>query len=373
MHPENLARFREYLRSQGVTAALLANPFTLTWLTGYAPPIQTGPSPFDGGPALAWMREGDLTLIVSEDEAPSAEASGATVRAYAGYTLGMPLDCTERQAAVLQEMLAPEANFRGRVVFEPDFLTAALTATAQAALPDALWQTLAPQAARLRAVKTAGEIAKIRAALRLCDLGQQDVREHLRPGLTELELWASLKARMEGAAGGRLPVMADLVAGPRTADMGGPPTAYALADGDAIICDLTPRLDGYWGDNCGTYFAGQPSPALQKIYATVSEVLLRLVAAVRPSQPACALDQMARDAIRAAGYEPFPHHTGHGLGVAYHEEPRLAPYNPMVLEAGMVIAVEPGIYVPGVGGVRLEHVLLVTADGAEVMTQHLPH
>ncbi len=373
MQTENLARFGDYLRSQKATAALLANPFTITWLTGYAPPIQTGPSPFDGGPALAWLRDGDLTLIVSDGEAVAARTTGAAVRDYAGYTVNLPLDSTDRQCAVLQAVLAPKANFRGRVAFEPNYLTAALTATAQGALPDAIWQTLDPAAARLRAIKTAEELAKIRAALRLCDLGQQDLREHLRAGVTELELWASLKSRMEDAAGRRVPVAIDLVGGRRTVEMGGPPSGYRLAEGDAVICDVTPRLDGYWGDNCGTYFVGEPSAELKKIYATVNDVLRRMVAAVRPGQPARALDQMARDAIRAAGYEPFPHHAGHGLGVAYHEEPRLVPYNSMTLETGMVIAVEPGIYVPGLGGVRLEHALLVTPDGAEVLTQHLPH
>jgi Xaa-Pro dipeptidase len=374
MHPENVARFHAYLRSKGAAAALLANPFTLTWLTGYAPPIQTGPSPFDGGPALGWLREGELTLIVADGEAGAARTTGAAVRDYAGYTVDRPLDCTQRQAAVLREVLAFSAGHAGKVAFEPSFMTMTLHEAAQAALPQAVWHPLAPDdMAQLRAVKTRDEIRKIRAAVRLCDLGQQDVRERLVPGVSELELWASLTARMESAAGGRLPVLADLIAGPRTAEVGGLPSAYALADGDAVICDLVPRLDGYWGDNCGTHFVGEPSSALKKMYATVNDALRRLVAAVRPGQPARALDEIARDVVRAAGYPPFPHHTGHGLGVAYHEEPRLVPYNPTVLEAGMVIAVEPGVYVPGEGGVRLEHVLLVTPDGAEVLTQHLPH
>jgi Xaa-Pro aminopeptidase len=92
---------------------------------------------------------------------------------------------------------------------------------------------------------------------------------------------------------------------------------------------------------------------------------------VRPGLRASDLDQSLRDALRKAGYSPHPHHSGHGFGTTYHEEPRIVPYNNDRLETGMVIALEPGVYLPGVGGVRLEHALLVTADGCEVLTHHL--
>jgi Xaa-Pro aminopeptidase len=107
------------------------------------------------------------------------------------------------------------------------------------------------------------------------------------------------------------------------------------------------------------------------MYAVVLAALRKGVQAVKPGLKACDLDTLLRGLIHDQGYPVYPHHSGHGIGASYHEEPRIVPYNPMSLEAGMVVALEPGIYVPGVGGVRLEDVVLVTASGCELLTRHL--
>ncbi|MBI1879398.1 MAG: aminopeptidase P family protein [Chloroflexi bacterium] len=371
MNQQNLERFRDYLQANGLAAALLSSPFTLTWLTGYAPPIQTGPSPFEGGPALGWWCDGGLTLILSDAEAGAASATGANVRDYVGYTIEEPLPRFEPQKSALHEILGEHARLAGVVGVELDYLPAAFAPVIHEALSQATLQPLDGRLDALRAVKTAEEIEKIRAALHLCDLAQADIRDHAQAGLSELDLWGGMKARLEVTAGTRLPILADLVAGGRTAEIGGLPTGYVLQPGDPLIFDVVPRLDGYWGDNAAAYFVGEPPPELAKIYSIVRDTLNRGVDAIRPGLRARELDTMLREAIRSAGYAPYPHHTGHGLGVAFHEEPRIVPYNEMALAAGMVLAVEPGIYLPGVGGVRLEHALLVTPDGCEVLTQHL--
>jgi Xaa-Pro aminopeptidase len=371
MNPQALDRLGDFCRQRKLSAALLANPATLTWLTGYAAPIQTGPSPFEGGPALGWYREGSLTLALSDMESDAARLQGAEALDYVAYTIEAPVAGFANQAAALKNLLSASAGLKGAVGIELNFLPAAFLELLKDLLPGASLTPLDGQLDPLRAVKAPAELERIRAALKLCDLAQAETKRLIRPGVSEIEVWGQLKASLEVAAGGRLPVLADFVAGERTAQIGGLPGGYVLQEGDAVIADIVPRLDGYWGDNAGTHFVGEPSPELRRIYQVTLETLRQGIAAVKPGVRCCDLDGMLRSAVRAQGYAVYPHHSGHGLGVAYHEEPRIVPYNTLALEPGMLLALEPGVYVPGVGGVRLEDVLLVTADGCEVLTRHL--
>jgi len=371
MNQPNLDRLNQFLSEHKLPAALLSNPFTITWLTGYAPPIQTGPNPFEGGPALAWCHDGGVTLILSDAEAGPAGAEGVPVQAYLSYTIEAPAAGPSNQAEALARTLASSGRLKGAVGVEMNSLAAPLHETLRRALPEARFQALDGQLEPLRAVKSSSELERLRAALALCDLAQEETKKLIRPGVTEIEVWGALKARLEAKAGRRLPILADLVAGKRTAEIGGLPGPYALQPGDAVIADIVPRLDGYWGDNAGTHFVGEPPVELRKAHRLVLEVLRKGIAAVKPGVKACDLDALMRGLIRKQGYPVYPHHSGHGLGASYHEEPRIVPYNGMALEPGMVVALEPGVYLPDVGGVRLEDVVLVTSDGCEVLTRHL--
>jgi Xaa-Pro dipeptidase len=367
----NLSRFQEVLQNQRITAALLSNPATLTWLSGYAPPIQTGPSPFEGGQALGWWQSGELTLVLSDAEAPAASALGARTRDYLSYTIEAPIAGMEHHAAALEETLRQAGAPRGKIGVEFNFLSAPLAAVLEKAFPNSQLVPLDGAFSAVRAVKSGVEIEKIKASLALCDRAQAFIADSARAGQSEIELWGALKADLESTAGGRLPVLADLVAGLRTADVGGLPGGYQIQPGDAIIADIVPRLDGYWGDNAGTHFAGQPVPALEKAYRDVRAALQKGIQAVRPGLKACDLDRLLRQELTSQGYPPYPHHSGHGIGATFHEEPRLVAYNQLALQPGMVVAIEPGAYLPGIGGVRLEDVVLVTAGGCEILTRHL--
>jgi Xaa-Pro aminopeptidase len=343
-------RALEIARQVGAEALLAAHPATVTWLTGYAADIETGPSPFAHAPLAVLRPSAQPVLIVSEDEADAAAGGGCEVVSYPGFGLG-PLDPVGGAARALAEVVSEV-----RVATESGALAAGLAAGLATV-------EVGAELARARAVKDEDEIMLIRAALELCDAGQRAAREHARPGMTELDLWALIRAAIERVAGERTPVLADLVTGPRTAEVGGLPGGGVLADGDLVLCDLVPRRGGYWGDSCSTLAVGEPSANARDRHRAAMDALARAIEAVRPGVVAGDLDALARLGL------DYPHHTGHGLGTTYHEEPRIVPGSTVLLEAGMVIALEPGSYGED-EGVRVEQIVLVTKDGCEVMSGH---
>ena len=135
-----------------------------------------------------------------------------------------------------------------------------------------------------------------------------------------------------------------------------------------IISDLVPRHWGYWGDTYNTCVVGEPTAEQRRLFEGIATALAEGIDNVRPGVRSCDLDASLRKRIlRLNG--GYPHHSGHGLGVTWHEEPRMVPYNPLPLQPGMVIALEPGIYFKGSFGLRLEHTILVTDKGAETLAR----
>jgi Xaa-Pro aminopeptidase len=226
----------------------------------------------------------------------------------------------------------------------------------------------------VRAVKDEAEVAILRdAARRLSLVARQVLPEAVRPGRTELDLAAEIDHRMR-QAGFERPAFDTIVAsGPNSALPHAHPGERRLADGDLVLLDFGGVRDGYCVDLTRTTVVGQPSPALCALYRAVAEAQDAAIAVVRAGASAHDVDDAARAALARHGLaETFVHATGHGLGLEIHEAPRVgravAGGAPVMLAAGMVITIEPGAYVPGTGGVRLEDDVLVAADGAEWLT-----
>jgi Xaa-Pro aminopeptidase len=224
----------------------------------------------------------------------------------------------------------------------------------------------------LREIKDDGEIAAIREAVSIAERAFADIRTKLRKGRSEKDVADELEyqIRQFGGTCGAFPSIIGV--GPRAALPHGRPIRESkVGDYDFVLIDWGARgpAIGYHSDLTRVLVTGRLSPELQKVYGVVLAAQRAAIAAIRPGAIMKDVDATARHVIEQAGYgEQFGHSLGHGIGLAVHEQPRLAPDQDRPLAAGMVVTVEPGIYLPGWGGVRIEDDVLVTPSGNEVLT-----
>jgi Xaa-Pro aminopeptidase len=238
---------------------------------------------------------------------------------------------------------------------------------------------------RVRLRKDEHEIEMLRTGARLLSAVALDVLRDVGPGRREREVAGDIDGRLR-QAGFERPAFDTIVAsGPNSAMPHARPGDRVLEPGDLVVLDFGGVYGGYCVDLTRTVSLGAPGPEARRVYAAVHDAQTAAVGAVRPNVRASQVDAAARDTLRGRGLgEAFGHGTGHGLGVEVHEEPRIGPRResgtpatppsvvlPVVdetLEAGMVFTIEPGAYIPGWGGVRIEDDVLVTKDGSEVLT-----
>ena len=376
-HSEQRQRTHELLQQKGIHRALFTNICSVKWLTGFAPAVQLGPNYFAGAPPLVWYESGHFTVVVQEGQAGSishlATLDDCDLLTYAGYTIEQPIHGAER----LRETLVPllrKSDGPGAIGVEEQDTTLLLSQLLDHTLihrapltPIDRW--LVP----LRAVKSAEEIQKLRDNFALTDIGHAAARRAIQGGAgkREIDVWTEIHSAIQQAAGQRVPLGNDCVVGYRSPNnIGGWPGDLVIREQDNVIVDLSTVLHGYWSDSCATYYAGEPTAEQRKLHKTCEQALDYAISLIKPGAVAKEIDQNVRQFMRDAGYAVYPHHTGHGVGVTGHEEPRIVPYNEWVLAPNMVILLEPGAYFPGEYGARLEDAVLVTADGAEVLTKH---
>jgi Xaa-Pro aminopeptidase len=236
-------------------------------------------------------------------------------------------------------------------------------------LPRVTLVPLTAQLTHLRARKEPEEIDKIRRAIQIASESFLDALPRLKPGAREKTVGDFLEMRMK-RRGGESPGFTTIVAsGPRGALPHGKATDKAVEKKELVVIDFGVRFQGYHSDETKTVMLGKPDGQQKKIYDLVRRAQERAMKAIRPGVNVRRIDAAARDVISRGGYGKFfGHGTGHGIGLAVHEPPTISPRGSGVVEAGMVFSVEPGIYVPGWGGVRLEDLVLVTERGCEVLT-----
>jgi len=222
---------------------------------------------------------------------------------------------------------------------------------------------------KLRLCKDAAAVAALREAIAISEAALQATIAQIQVGMTEREIANILVGEQLKRGGGKLPFEPIVLSGPKSALPHGEPGERRVAAGEPLLFDFGTSAHGYASDITRTFSLGAPSARLAEVYAVVKAANAAGRAAAGPGVVAQDVDRATRKVIEDAGFgEYFTHRTGHGLGLETHEDPTMVEANTMMLEPGMVFTIEPGIYIPGEVGVRIEDNMLITANGAEALT-----
>jgi Xaa-Pro aminopeptidase len=258
----------------------------------------------------------------------------------------------------------------GKIGFESPSLTVADYIALQEKLPEMVFYPFSDGLQSLRAVKNEEEIALIRKAARIAGEALAEIRGMIRPGIREKEIAIELEYRMRRGGAEQAAFETIVAAGANAALPHARPGCRAIAAGDCVIVDYGAVSGGYHSDETCTYIVGHASARQREVYRLVREAHDRAIRAIRAGVTCGAIDLIARGFLEEAGLgEHFSHGTGHGVGLDVHEAPRLAAGREETLRAGMVVTIEPGIYLPGDWGIRIEDTVIVKEDGCEILTQ----
>jgi Xaa-Pro aminopeptidase len=224
---------------------------------------------------------------------------------------------------------------------------------------------------KMREIKDKAEILLMEKASNMMSRVLDRVIDSVKPGQTEKEIARRIEEFSIEAGADGMAFESIVASGPNAALPHAVPTERKIKKRDHITFDVGLKADGYCCDMTRTIFIGKPERKIREIYKIVREAQLKALEYVRPGAISTKPDSIARDIISQAGYGScFGHSLGHGVGLATHEAPRLSPRNPVPLVEGMVVTVEPGIYLPGTGGVRLEEMVVIEKNGPRILTKN---
>jgi Xaa-Pro aminopeptidase len=222
---------------------------------------------------------------------------------------------------------------------------------------------------QLRMVKSPAEIARIRRSVETNSQAFEQAVRRVKPGMTEADLAAELEYRMRRLGAERPSFETIVAAGRRSALPHARPTSARLRNGQLVVVDMGATRDGYCSDMTRMLFLGEPRPKVIRTYRAVLEAQLAGIDAVRDGAPTRKVDAAARNVLKRYGLDrAFVHSTGHGLGLEIHEPPRIGKKDKARLRQGMAVTIEPGVYLEGFGGIRIEDTVVVTASGCEILT-----
>lgn len=350
---ERLERVRAAMSSAGVDCLLLSLGADLPWLTGYTA------MPLERLTMLVLPADADATLVIARLEAPrvAEDPSAFTVLGW---------DETEDPVEIVARLVGTR-----RHLAISDRAWATFLLQLQSQVPDAQLRAASTVTGPLRAVKDASEVSALAAASSAADrvataLVEGDIS---LVGRSEAEVSDDIGRRLV-AEGHQRVNFAIVGSGPNSASPHHDATSRVIGPGEAVVCDFGGTLDGYCSDITRTVFTGDPPDEFRALYSVLQEAQAAAVAAASVGTPCERVDGVARDIIAGAGYgQYFIHRTGHGIGLEEHEDPYIVGGNGQPLVPGHAFSVEPGIYLPGRYGARIEDIVVATDEGPRALNR----
>lgn len=345
-YKKRLSHVRAEMQKEGCDAILFTNLPNLFYLSG-----------FRGSDGALLITDTQAVLLVDGRYGTQAkmQAPDCVVVVYPEKTIGISDEIKKHRLAVV--------GFESRAVSHEFFEGLKAQLSSVQLKPVGKWIVL------LRRVKDEAEIQVLKKANHIADEAAREILDWVKPGIMERDLATELEYRMKKKGAEKASFSILVAGGERGSLPHAMPTERKLQKNEFFFLDFGCTYEGYQTDQTLTIALGKPDPTWLKIYQIVKEAHDLAIEALKPSVPASELDRIARDHIAKSGYrENFSHSLGHGVGIEVHEYPPVSSKSDAVTEEHMVLTIEPGIYLPEKGGVRIEDTLLVTKGGSEALT-----
>lgn len=355
---ERLTALSGWMKENSVDVTFISSPDNVFYLSGFLS------DPHERLLAIAVFQDAEPFMICPAMDKENAKNAGWNLEII-GYS------DTDDSMELAYNAIKKRVPSIKRTAIEKEQLNVERYEKLTALFGDAVFVSAEEKLRLMRMVKTEEELKKLRIACELADFAIETGVSEIKEGKTELDVLAAIEYELKKKGVTEMSFSTMVLTGKNAAAPHGTPGLTKISKGDLVLFDLGVVMDGYCSDITRTVAYGEINNKQEEIYNTVLKAQLKALETARVGVKCSEVDLAARNVIEAAGYgEYFPHRLGHGLGVSVHEYPSLTSTNSLLLEKGMVFTAEPGIYVPGVAGVRIEDDVVITEDGIEILTKY---
>ncbi|MHA1721554.1 MAG: M24 family metallopeptidase [Candidatus Baldrarchaeia archaeon] len=359
-------KMQRIMAREEINAIILMKPTNVFYTTGFLSISPSLPT------ATIISNNGETTLIVPKLEESRAREKAWTddIRTYHPYPLSLKQETRKNFFENIKEVLKEKRLGNSMIGLELGYLPVKFFEAFRNYVPDAGFKDITNDIMMARMIKDYNEIDRIKKSLEISEKGLRTAIEIIEPGISEIEIAAEIENAMRKAGAQKTGFETIVASGPKSAQPRATAGTRKINENDFVIINTSAVFGEYYSDITRTLFLGTPNNEHKKMFETIKAALKDATERISPGTRVGDIDKAARKTIHDAGFENyFVHASGHGIGLELHEPPRITLDCEDILKPGMVLCIEPGIYKPRKGGVRIENMVLVTEEGYQILNE----